>query len=114
MANDKPDRHGNASRRCLLQSVGLFHPVVVERLQQGEAQPGPRPAVGRRAPQLCTANLRNVAHAFAALYILETCLLQSVGALDDLEAFANMSGLFDGPRLVASAEIKGIVEDAFK
>lgn len=40
------------------------------------------------------ANLGNVIEAFAALYILEVAYMQSIGTLEDLEAFTGCSRLF--------------------
>ena len=40
------------------------------------------------------ANLGNVIAAFAALYVLEKALLDTVGTIDDLSAFLNFSSLF--------------------
>lgn len=107
------DRHGNTSRRCLLVS-GSSTPAWWSDYNKVKHSRALGQRSDRERLNYARANLRNVAHAFAALYILETCLLQSVGTLDDLEAFANMSGLFVERRFVTSAEIKDIVEDAFK
>ncbi len=53
------------------------------------------------------ANLGNVAMSLAALYGLETALMQAVGTRDDLEAFADRSRLFHKVRFATS---KGLIE----
>lgn len=56
------------------------------------------------------ANLGNLLNAFAGLYLLEIAYLQSVGTLDDLEAFMDESRLFVKRRWMTSSDIEKMFE----
>lgn len=54
------------------------------------------------------ANLGNVMHAFAALYILEKALMDTVGTKDDLDTFLDFSSLFVVQRRYTGEEMNAL------
>lgn len=54
------------------------------------------------------ANLGNVVSAFAGLYVLESSWLCAVGTDNDIDAFGDISVLFDGMRLMTSQDVDRI------
>lgn len=59
------------------------------------------------------ANLGNLSCAFAALYALELSLLECIGTRDDLEAFADISILFDKEEHITSSEMDRLLNNVF-
>lgn len=60
------------------------------------------------------ANLGNLMYAFAGLHVLEVAFLDAAGTLNDLEAFANKSKLFDKVQFITSEEIHRITHSALE
>lgn len=60
------------------------------------------------------ANLGNVCHAFAALYILEKSYMQSIGTKNDLESFSDFSMLFDKVERITTDDIDAMFAETMK
>ena len=98
------DRTGRTSNRCLLKS-GCSTPrwwSDYNKVKHGRALDS---GSGAHVPNYHKANLGNVIAAFAALHVLETSFMQSVGTADELQAFGDVSRLFERRERLTASDI---------